>query len=96
MLSGAYDILLCAVLLVILWQYKDSLWKRLAVIALCIGMVEGAQITVCRAATSNIALVPKGTNLCDHLVGFPLGPTMIVLYAIAICYIMARKRRTKE
>jgi hypothetical protein len=94
MLSGAFDILLCGVLLLMIWHMANSLWRRLAIAALVIGMMEGAQITVCRACISDISMVPKGTNLCDYLVGFPMGPALIVMYAIVVCYIMSRIKET--
>lgn len=94
MLGGAWESLLCGVLLVIGAAMKPSLWRDLMIAAMAIGVIEGLQITACRAFVgNNIAAVPRGVNLCDYLVGFPLGHVMFAAYLIAVCYVIGRSIR---
>lgn len=95
MLGGIWESTLCGVLLVIGMATKPSVWRDLMLAAMVIGILEGMQTFACRAAVKNIALVPRGTNLCDYLVGFPLGHVMFAVYLLIVCCILGRAIRDR-
>lgn len=82
MLGGLWEILLCSILLLTLPALP------LVRVAISIGILEGAQVTLCRLATTGP--LPKG-NLCDALLGFPLGPWLTGFYIILIAVVTARQ-----
>jgi hypothetical protein len=77
-LGGVWEMILCTVLLLFLRT-------PLAVAALWIGVLEGAQISACRLLTKDYSAVPKWQNLCDHLTGLPVGAIMTGLYLYIVC-----------
>lgn len=86
MLGGAWEALLCAVLLIFATALKKCLWRDLIIIAGCIGMLEGLQTPICRIAISDIKAVPATANLCDYALGFPLSYVLLAIYLIFICW----------
>ncbi len=85
-LGGLWEMILCAVLFLFLRA-------PLAIAALWIGILEGAQVSICRLLTADISQVPKGANLCDHLTGLPIGATMTALYLGIICWAIGKEWR---
>jgi hypothetical protein len=83
-LGGIWEMILCATLLLFLRS-------PLAVAALWIGILEGAQISTCRLLTTDIHQV-KG-NLCDALTNLPIGATMTALYVLIICWAIGKAWR---
>ena len=82
-LGGLWEAVLCAVLL-------GFVRGPLAIVSLWIGITEGSQVAVCRLLTKDIDAV-HGQNLCDALLGFPLGPWLTGLYIILIAVVTARQ-----
>ena len=93
-LGGVWETILCLVILGALCMVERSVWRYIAGIAMIVGALEGAQIAVCRAVTVDISIVPKHVNLCDYLIGLPLGATLAALYLIAIAYGVGKYLRT--
>ena len=93
-LGGAWETILCLVVLGALFMVERSVWRYIAGVAMVVGALEGAQIAVCRVAITDISTVPKNINLCDYLIGLPLGPTLAALYLIAIAYGVSKYIRT--
>jgi integral membrane sensor domain MASE1 len=85
-LGGLWEITLCASLLI--WVSQTSLLTA----ALWIGILEGAQVSVCRLATKDIDAV-HGQNLCDALTGLPVGATMTALYLGIVCVAIGKAWR---
>lgn len=85
-LGGLLEVLLCLALLVFLRQ-------PLAVLALCVGIVEGTETAVCGAVLGH-ERAPPGVNECDYLIGWPLGAwqTGIFLIASAVAVAFSWKR----
>ena len=81
-LGGWWEMMLCGVLLVLL-QWASGRWRYIAMSALWVGILEAAQMT-CQLAVPNMALIPKETNLCDHVTGLPIGFLMTSLYLLVI------------
>ena len=77
LLGGAWEIVLCAVLLLFVSA-------PLAMAALWIGILEGGQVAVCGALMGH-RRAPEGVMECDYLSGLPIGATMTGLYAIIVC-----------
>src|SRR5437870_2954674 len=75
-LGGLWEMILCGSLLALIGGYP------LAIAALWIGILEGAQVSTCRLLMTDITKVPRGGNLCDALTGLPIGATMTALYVI--------------
>ncbi len=87
-LGGLWEMILCGTLLLMLRQ-------PLVIAAAWIGILEGAQVSVCRLSTSNIADVPKGANLCDALTNLPIGATMTALYLGIVCWAIGKEWRKR-
>lgn len=83
-LGGAYEVVLAAVISFMLFACARTVWRDLGIAAMVIAALEGAQIAACRALVTDIKSVPASVNLCDYLVGFPLGHVMMSLYTIII------------
>jgi hypothetical protein len=88
-LGGLWEIALCVVVLVALPGIP------LLTAAMWIGVLEGSQISTCRLLTADITAVPKGSNLCDHLTGLPIGATMTALYLGIVCWAIGKAWRTR-
>ena len=95
MLGGAWEVMLCGLLLWAVMGYPSSLWRNLAAAALMIGISEGAQIAGCRLAVDNIVAIPPGINMCDYVVGMPVGAVMTSLYLLLICWQIGRAFRDR-
>lgn len=93
-LGGLWETILCLVVLGALYMVERSVWRYIAGAAMVVGALEGAQIAVCRVAITDISTVPKNVNLCDYLIGLPLGATLAALYLIAIAYGVSKYIRT--
>ncbi|MFA6168947.1 MAG: hypothetical protein WC700_20140 [Gemmatimonadaceae bacterium] len=89
-LGGAWEAVLCAVILLMVYGYHRTIWRVMAATALVIGILEGAQMSVCRLAITDIRAVPAGVNLCDYATGLPVGAVMLTLYLLFICYELGR------
>ena len=93
-LGGIWEAILCAVLLMIFWVAKKSIWRNLAIAAMLIGILEATQVSVCRMAISDIRAVPQGTNLCDFVSGLPIGISLTCLYFLILCWSVGHATRT--
>lgn len=91
-LQGIWSATLCAVLLGIFLQYRRTVATGVVLLALFVGVSEGLQMSVCRLAITDMSAVPKGTNLCDHLTGLPIGAAMMGVYILALCYFLRPKK----
>src|SRR5258706_188758 len=80
--GGLWEILLCSSLLLTLPA------RQLSTVAMWIGILEGAQVSACRLATTGP--IGKG-NLCDNLTGLPIGATMTGLYVILVCWAIGKE-----
>jgi len=96
MLQGAWGALLAGCLFVAILAQKASLWRNLGLLAMGIGMLEGTQATVCRLAVKDIGAVPRGTNLCDFVTGWPLGAAMTTIYMMALIALTAAWAMDRE
>ena len=77
-LGGLWECLLSASLLLFLrWP--------LAVAALWIGILEGAQVAACGALMGH-ARAPEGFNECDYLTGLPIGFLLTVMEFGVVCW----------
>ena len=93
-LGGIWEVTLCAVLLMVFWAMRASIWKNLAIAAMLIGILEGAQVSICRMCISDIRQVPPGTNLCDYVSGLPVGISLTCLYFLILCWSVGHAYRT--
>jgi hypothetical protein len=88
-MGGLWEITLCLALL---------LWVRsipLAAAALWIGILEGAQISACRAVIADIRSVPQNVNLCDYLTGWHVGAIMTGVYLFIVCMAIGKEWRRR-
>lgn len=85
-LGGAWESVLCGAILLLSFQMRACLWRRVLRIAMLVGIVEGAQASVCRAAVRDIRAVPQGVDLCDYVTGLPLGSVVMSVYFLIICW----------
>jgi hypothetical protein len=76
-LGGALEIVLCSLILL-------TLHGPLISAAMWIGILEGAQVSICRLATKDIDAV-HGQNLCDALTGWHVGAIMTGVYLFIVC-----------
>lgn len=89
-MGGLLEIILCSLMLLLLPL------PTLAVTALWIGILEGAQIAACRPFISDISRV-QNENLCDYVTGWPVGYLMtfaelgVVGWAIAMSWPSVRR-----
>jgi len=90
-LGGLWESILCAVVLIIAWQQRQTVYRSAILGAMAIGIIEGLQMSVCRACIKNMADVPKGVNICDYLTGFPVGATVASLYLIILIWILGKE-----
>lgn len=88
MLHGAWEAALSAGFLLILAIAKASIWRDLAIAALVISIIEGAQMVACRYAVTDINAVPRGTNLCDFSTGLPIGAVSLTMEVLALAWII--------
>ena len=95
-LGGAWEFTLCALLLWVVMGYRWTIWRGLCTAALVIGMLEAAQVSVCRLAISDIRAVPVGVSLCDYATGMPMGAVMMSLYVLLICWHFGRAIRERS
>jgi hypothetical protein len=93
-LGGAWEIALCAAMLAFTTALPPSTWRTIVRCAMVVGIIEGAQIGACRLAIPDIARVPTGTSLCDHVAGFPIGVAITVLYLFVIAWVLGRAVRS--
>ena len=87
-LGGVWEAILCILFLCVLKSHGASL----VVAALWIGILEGAQVTVCGALMGH-RRPPEGTPECDYLSGLPIGATMTGLYVILVCWAIGKEWR---
>lgn len=96
MMTGAFEAILGGIIIALVWGYKETIWRNLAIAAMAIAVLEGLQITGCRLLVADIRKVPAGSNLCDYLVGFPLGHVMFAIYLLIICTMVGRAIRNNK
>ena len=89
-LGGAWEALLCALMLWSVLGYPPALWRNLAAAALVIGISEGAQVATCRLAVEDIRAIPPGINMCDYVAGMPVGAVLTSVYLLLICWQIGR------
>jgi len=87
-LGGMLEILLCSTLLLTLPA------QPLVKAALWIGLLEGAQVSICRLATTGP--IGKDANLCDALTSLSIGATMTGLYVIIVCWAIGKEWRKRD
>jgi len=94
-LGGAWEAVLCALILWALYSYPVTPWRNLAIAACAIGALEGAQMAACRMAIGSRS-IPTGVNLCDYSTGLPVGAVMTSLYLLIICWHVGRALRERS
>lgn len=94
-LGGAWEVALCACLAWAIIGYRASLWRSLGLAACAIGAIEGAQMSACRLAITDIRAVPAGANLCDFATGLPVGAVLFTLYLLGISYAIGASFRNR-
>jgi hypothetical protein len=87
-LGGAWETVLCSLLL-------RFTVLPLAVAALWIGILEGAQVTVCGALMGH-ARPPAGINECDYLTGWHVGAIMTGVYLFIVCMAIGKEWRKRD
>lgn len=81
-LGGLWESALCLAL----WIHLPKDAKPLGGLACIIGISEGMQMSICRLFGN-----PKG-NICDVLLGIPVGATLVSLYALFLCLYVGRNK----
>jgi hypothetical protein len=84
-MGGMWEIVLCSTILFLIRA-------PLVIAAMWIGILEGAQVSICRLATKDIDAV-HGQNLCDAITNLPIGATMTGLYVILVCWAIGKAWR---
>lgn len=85
--------------LLLAWAFTWGAWRNLAIACCWIGISEGLQTAGCRVAIGpDISVVPRGANLCEHLLGLPPGRLFaaamtVYLAALVVAFIAPRPRR---
>ena len=91
-LGGLWEALLCLAVMALLSTQRPSRWRGLALGAMAIGAIEGALMGACRlAAGTTLGSKPRDMNLCDWVTGIPVGPVLLGLYTLILCYGAYRK-----
>lgn len=85
-MGGLWEIVLCVALLMFVSA-------SLGTTALLIGILEGAQISVCRAMITDISAVPPKVNLCDYVTGWPIGFLMTSAELGMVCWVIGKNWR---
>lgn len=93
MLGGAWEVILCATVLLFTFAMHPSLWKSLIQAAMLIGIVEAVQMPVCRLLVTDIRSVPAGMSLCDHVTGLPIGIAVVSIYFLILIWSLGRALR---
>jgi hypothetical protein len=89
LLGGVWEILLCASILLFIPALP------LIQAAMWIGILEGAQVTVCGALMGH-ARPPAGQNECDYLTGWHVGAIMTGVYLFIVCMAIGKEWRKRE
>jgi hypothetical protein len=87
-MGGMLEILLCSTLLLMLPAQaliRSAMW---------IGILEGAQVSACRLATTGP--IGKDANLCDALTGWHVGAIMTGVYLFIVCMAIGKEWRKRE
>jgi MFS family permease len=87
LLGGLWEVVLCATILLLLPSIST-----LAIAALWIGILEGAQVTICGALMGH-ARPPEGMNECDYLTGWHVGAIMTGVYLFIVCMAIGKEWR---
>ena len=93
-LGGVWEAVLSAVILLLTYQMRECIWRRIIRAAMLIGIIEGTQSSVCRVAFRDIRAVPQGTDLCDYVTGLPFGSVVMSVYFLIICWSVAHESAT--
>lgn len=91
-LGGMWEALLCLTVMVLLSTQRRSPWRGLALGAMAVGFIEGALMAACRLASGiSLGSKPRDMNLCDWVIGVPIGPALLTTYVVILCYGAYRK-----
>jgi len=91
-LGGLWEALLCLTVMAFLMTQRRSRWRGLALGAMVIGTIEASLMAACRLASGmSLGSKPRDANLCDWITGLPVGPVLLSLYAMILCYGAYRK-----
>jgi len=86
MLDGVLDVVLVSVIAFLVWGYKGV--ARFLILTGCVwAALEGVQVSGCRFF-ANMSHAPAQGNLCDYLLGFPVGALVGVLVLMTMCLII--------
>jgi dipeptide/tripeptide permease len=86
-MGGLWEVILCF----IVQLYVRS---HFAVAACWIGIIEGAQIAVCRPFIADISQVPQDLTLCDFVTGWRIGIPILVLELLIVCWAIGKNWRS--
>jgi hypothetical protein len=85
--SGAlWEMLLCALLLFLIWNYRSSVWRHLGIAAGFIGIFEAAMMGACQMAITTRP--PPNTFQCDHVTGLPIFLITLAIEAVVLLVIV--------
>jgi len=86
-MGGLWEVVLCSMVLM-LWRAP---WL---VAAMWIGIIEGAQIAICRPFIADISKLPQDITLCDYVTGWRIGIPILVLELLIICWAIGKNWRS--
>jgi hypothetical protein len=90
--SGAlWEILLCALVLFFIWNYRASLWRSLGLAAMGIGIAEAAMSAACQMAITGRP--PPNTTQCDFVTGLPVFAVTFAVEMAVLFWIVGRAWR---
>lgn len=95
-LGGMWEATLCLLILWMMADYPESMWRNLAAGGALIGFLEAFQMAGCRLSITDIKAVPPGVNLCDFVTGVPIGAVMTSLYVVMLAYYVGRAIRGRS
>jgi hypothetical protein len=90
MMQGLGSATLAALLLHYVLKEAPSYWRRISIVALGIWLIESLQLPLCRIAVADISKVPREqrTNLCDFVVGFPIGDVLMISEIVVLVVVL--------
>lgn len=89
-MGGLWEVTLCLVVAGLVWFEKHSIYRSIALGAMVIGVVEGLQMSVCRALVTDMNKVPLDARICDYLAGFPIGSVITGFTVIFLIWLIGR------
>ena len=94
-LGAGYEAVLAGVIAFMLLAHQSSAWRNIGLGACAIAAVEDAQIVGCSLLIGDIRDVPERVDLCDYLVGFPIGRLILGAELAIVCYALATTLRKR-